>query len=171
MPLCSEIAIFSTWCQDRNLDPVTSNVSVVLSFLREMLDKQRSSSTIKDYTPAIAALHAPIAGRSVGRDSAVTQFLRGVRRMGRAPCLNHCNPRASKYSRLKPPWEYTLSFLDARYHFWDATQATDDLQGSPCAWCILLTSLGLIPCESWFRVVSHHSTAWLNWFLYLLWYI
>ncbi len=37
--------IFSTWCQDRNLDPVTSDVSVVLSFLQEMLDKQRSSST------------------------------------------------------------------------------------------------------------------------------
>ncbi len=25
--------VFSTWCQDRDLDPVPSNVSVVLSFL------------------------------------------------------------------------------------------------------------------------------------------
>ncbi len=55
-------AIFSTWCQDRDLDPVTSDVSVVLSFLLEMLDKQRSSSTIKVYAAAIAAFHAPIAG-------------------------------------------------------------------------------------------------------------
>ncbi len=62
-------AIFLTWCQDRDLDPVTSNVSVVLSFLQEMLDKQRPSSTIKVYAAAIAAFHAPIAGRSVGRDS------------------------------------------------------------------------------------------------------
>ncbi len=38
-------SVFSTWCQDRDLDPVTSDVSVVLSFLQEMLDKQRSSST------------------------------------------------------------------------------------------------------------------------------
>ncbi len=68
-------SIFSAWCQDRDLDPVTSNVSVVLSFLQEMLDKQRSSSTIKVYTAAIAAFHAPIAGRSVGRDSEVIQFL------------------------------------------------------------------------------------------------
>ncbi len=60
-------SIFSTWCQDRDLDPVTSNVSVVLSFLQEMLDKQHSSSTIKFYAPAILAFHAPIAGRSVGR--------------------------------------------------------------------------------------------------------
>ncbi len=43
--------------------------------------------------------------------------------------------------------------MDARYHLWDDTQATDDSQGSPCAWCILLTPLGLIPCESCFRVI------------------
>ncbi len=34
--------------------------------------------------------------------------------------------------------------MDARYHLRDDTQATDDPQGSPCAWCILLTPLGLI---------------------------
>ncbi len=31
--------IFSAWCQDQDLDPVTSDVSVVLSFLQEMLEK------------------------------------------------------------------------------------------------------------------------------------
>ncbi len=61
--------IFSAWCQDRDLDPVTSDVLVVLSFLQEMLDKQRSSSTIKVYTAAIAVFHAPFAGRSMGRDN------------------------------------------------------------------------------------------------------
>ncbi len=66
--------IFSAWCQDR--DPVNSNVSVVLSFLQGMLDKHRSSSTITVYAAAIVAFHAPIAGRSVGRDSAVITFLR-----------------------------------------------------------------------------------------------
>ncbi len=55
-------AFFSTWCQDHNLDPVTSDVSVVLSFLQEMLDKQHSSSTIKVYAAAIAAFHAHIDG-------------------------------------------------------------------------------------------------------------
>ncbi len=64
-----KLSIFSTWCQDRDLDPVISDVSEVLSFLQEMLDKQRSSSTVKVYTAAIAAFHTPIAGRSVGRDS------------------------------------------------------------------------------------------------------
>ncbi len=76
-----KLAIFSTCCQDRDLDPVTSDVLVVRSFLQKMLDKQRSSSTIKVYTAAIVAFHTPIAGRSVGRDSAVNQFLQGTRRM------------------------------------------------------------------------------------------
>ncbi len=86
-------AIFSAWCQDRDVDPVTSDVSVVLSFLQEMLDKQRSSSTIKVYPAAIAAFHAPIAGQSVGRNSAVVQFIRGARRM---------NPPRP---RTVPPWD------------------------------------------------------------------
>ncbi len=79
------------WCRD--LDPVTSDVSVVLSFMQEMLDKQRSSSTIIVYAAAIVAFHALMAGRSVGRDSAVTQFWRGARRM---------NPQ---HSRTVPPWD------------------------------------------------------------------
>ncbi len=74
-------SVFSAWCQDRKLDPVTSDVSVVLSFLQEMLDKQRSSFTIKVYTAAIVAFHAHIAGRLVGRNSAVVQFLQGSRRI------------------------------------------------------------------------------------------
>ncbi len=40
-------SIFSTWCQDCDLDPVTSDVSVVLSFLQEMLDKPRLGYVLK----------------------------------------------------------------------------------------------------------------------------
>ncbi len=43
------------------------------------MDKQHFLSTIKAYMAAIAALHASIAGRSMARDSAVVQFLRGAR--------------------------------------------------------------------------------------------
>ncbi len=85
-------SIFSAWCQDRDVEPVTSDVSVVLSFLQEMLDKQRSSFTIK---VSIAAFHAPIAGHSVGRDSVVIKSLRGARRMN--------PPRPHTI----PPWDLT----------------------------------------------------------------
>ncbi len=100
-------SIFSARCQDRDLDPVTSDVSVFLSLLQKMLDKQRSSSTIKVYAAAIAAFHASIAGRSVDRDNSI--FTRpqenespassysstlGLTNRTKGPCLNHCNPRA-----------------------------------------------------------------------------
>ncbi len=45
-----------------------------------------------------------------------------------------------------------------RYHLRDDTQATP----RP-----LLTPLSLIPCESWFRVVPRHSTAWFKVFLFV----
>ncbi len=51
-------SIFSAWCQDHDLEPVTSKVSVVLSFMQEMLDKPRSSSTLKIYAAAIVAFHS-----------------------------------------------------------------------------------------------------------------
>ncbi len=86
-------SVFLTWCQDCDFDLVTSDASVVLSFLQEMLDKQLSSSTVKVYAAAIAAFHAPVADRSGGRDSAVVKFLRGVRKM---------NPL---HPRTVPPWD------------------------------------------------------------------
>ncbi len=85
--------IFSTLCQDRDLEPVTSDMAVVLSLLQEMLNKQCSSSTIKVSVAAIVAFDAPIAGRSVGRDSAGTQFLRCARR------------KYSPRPRSVPPWD------------------------------------------------------------------
>ncbi len=58
------------------------------------LSKQLSTSTIKVYAAAIAAFHAPIAGRSVGRDSAVIKFLRGAYSI-----FNPLRPRTV------PPWD------------------------------------------------------------------
>ncbi len=67
-----------------------------------MLDKQRSSSTIKDYAAAIAASHAPIAGRWVGRNSAVLQFLRGAKRIN-PPC-----PRTVPLWNLPTVWTIVI---------------------------------------------------------------
>ncbi len=84
-----KLSVFSTWCQDRDLDPVPSDVSVVLSFLQEMLDKQHSTSTIKVYAAAIvASMPLLLADRW-----AEIQFLQGARRM---------NPPRP---RTVPPWD------------------------------------------------------------------
>ncbi len=74
-------SVFSTWCLNRGENPSTSELTVVLSFLQELLDKGRSHSTLKVFVAAIAAFHAPIAGQSVGRDNSVVRFLKGARRL------------------------------------------------------------------------------------------
>ncbi len=105
-------SIFSARCQDRDLDPVTSDVSMVLSFLQEMLDKHRSSSTIKVYVAAIAAFHAPISGQSEGRNSVVIKFLRGARRM------NLLCPHTV------PPWNLPTVLRALKGHLFEQLQST-----------------------------------------------
>jgi hypothetical protein len=74
-------SVFSSWCQTRGEDPTKCDISVILSFLQELLDKGRAPSTLRVYVAAITASHAPIAGQSVGRNNLVVRFLRGSRRL------------------------------------------------------------------------------------------
>ncbi len=55
-------SVFSTWCTSRGADPEVCDISLILSFLQELLEKGRSPSTLKVYVAAIAASHAPIDG-------------------------------------------------------------------------------------------------------------
>ncbi len=76
-----ERSIFSAWCSNLGTDPVSCDISLILSFPQELLDKGRSPSTLKVYVADIAASHAPIAGQLVGRDYLVVCFLKGSRRL------------------------------------------------------------------------------------------
>ncbi len=72
-------SVFAAFCSTRGTDPVFCDISLILSFLQELLDKGRSPSTFKVYVAAIAASQAPIAGQSVGRNNLVVRFLKGSR--------------------------------------------------------------------------------------------
>ncbi len=67
--------------QTSGTDPVSCDISLILSFLQELLDKGHSPSTLKVYVADIAASHALIAGQLVGRDNLVVCFLKGSRRL------------------------------------------------------------------------------------------
>ncbi|KAI2664298.1 Transposon Ty3-G Gag-Pol polyprotein [Labeo rohita] len=110
-------SVFSTWCSTRGKNPVSCDISVILSFLQELLDKGRSPSTLKVYVAAIAASHAPIAGQSIGRNNLVIRFLKGSRRMN--PSRPHTIPtwdlstvlRALKSSPFEPLSDADLKTL------------------------------------------------------------
>ncbi len=69
------------WCSTRGTDPVSSDISLILSFLKELLYKGHSPSTLKVNVSAISASHAPIAGQLVSRNNLVVRFLKGSRRL------------------------------------------------------------------------------------------
>ncbi|KAL0149536.1 hypothetical protein M9458_055063, partial [Cirrhinus mrigala] len=58
-------SVFSAWCSIHGEDPASCDISVILSFLQELLDKGCSPSTLKVYVAAIMASHAPIAGQAL----------------------------------------------------------------------------------------------------------
>ncbi len=69
-------SVFSTWCTTHSSDPVLCDISLILSFLQELLEKGRSPSTLKVYVVAMAA-----SRQSVGRNNLVVRFLKGSRRL------------------------------------------------------------------------------------------
>ncbi len=73
--------VFSTWCRERRLDPVTCPVVQVLEFLQDRFSAGLSPSTLKVYVAAIAAFDAPSRDGPLGRLPLVVRFLRGTRRM------------------------------------------------------------------------------------------
>ena len=77
----SKWSVFSSWCTARGLSPLDCEVTEVLSFLQELLDKGRSPSTLKVYVAAIAACSTATPGQSLGRNDLVIRFLRGARRL------------------------------------------------------------------------------------------
>ncbi len=67
--------LFTSWCRDRQLDPVNCPVGSVLEFLQARFSAGLTHSTLKVYVVAITAYHAPLCGQSVGRHPLVTRFL------------------------------------------------------------------------------------------------
>ncbi len=74
-------SVFLGWCSAHGLDLVSCDVSHMLTFLQELLDKGCTTSTLKVYVTAIVANHSLGAGQSIGKNDLIVRFLKGVRRL------------------------------------------------------------------------------------------
>ncbi len=54
--------VFTSWCSDRQLDPVNCPVGTVLEFLQDGFTAGVTPSTLKVYVTAISAYHIPLGG-------------------------------------------------------------------------------------------------------------
>ncbi len=83
--------LFTSWCGDRQLDPVNCPVGTVLEFLQARLSAGLTHSTLKVYVVAVSAYHTSLGGQSVGRNPLVTRFLHGALRL-RPPVRSRISP-------------------------------------------------------------------------------
>ncbi len=88
--------LFTSWCGDRQLDPVHCPVCTVLEFLQAQLPTGLAHSTLKVYVAAILAYHASLGGQLVAKKPLITHFLRGALRL-----------RPPVRSRI-PPWDLAV---------------------------------------------------------------
>ncbi len=73
--------LFTSWCGDRQLDPVHCPIGTVLEFLQAQLSTGLTHSTLKVYVAAISTYYASLGEQSVGRHPLVTRFLCGALRL------------------------------------------------------------------------------------------
>uniref|UniRef100_A0A1A8PZ04 ribonuclease H n=1 Tax=Nothobranchius rachovii TaxID=451742 RepID=A0A1A8PZ04_9TELE len=73
--------VFEAWCQGREISPFQCPVSVILSFLQDLLDGKKAFSTIKVYLAAISARHLGFGKKLAGQHPLVCSFMRGARRL------------------------------------------------------------------------------------------
>ncbi|XP_073671778.1 uncharacterized protein [Paramisgurnus dabryanus] len=73
--------LFTTWCSDRDVDPVHCSVPKILEFLQSLLDGGRSPATLRVYVAAISSRHARVDNDTVGCHRLVSLFLKGAWRL------------------------------------------------------------------------------------------
>ncbi len=67
-------SLFSDLCSVQNKDPSSCEVSSILTFLRELLDKGHNFSMLRVYVAAIAVNHTLVAGQSVSNNYLIVKF-------------------------------------------------------------------------------------------------
>ena len=74
----SEWAKWSSWCVQRQEDPISCNLNRFLEFLAELFDAGLQYRTINVYRSAISVSHLPVDGCLLGSHPLVTRFMKGV---------------------------------------------------------------------------------------------
>ena len=69
---------WSSWCAEKQEDPVSRDISCFVEFLSELFDSGLQYRTINVYQSAISASHLSIEGSSIGSHQLVSRFMTGI---------------------------------------------------------------------------------------------
>ncbi|KAM4696339.1 LOW QUALITY PROTEIN: uncharacterized protein WCC33_015103 [Rhinophrynus dorsalis] len=70
---------WSSWCLERDLDPISAPSIEVVNFLSHLFDLGKAYRTINTYRSAISAGHTTVDGIPVGQTVIVCRLMRGIR--------------------------------------------------------------------------------------------
>ena len=93
-----------SWCSERNSDPVSGTIGEVVNFLAHLFNEGYQYRSLNAYRSAIASMHTPIDGVSIGQHPLVSRLLKGA---------FHSRPPLPKYSET---WDVSkvLAYLDGQ---------------------------------------------------------
>ena len=69
---------WSSWCDQRQVDPFSTSLNVILEFLAELLHKGYKYRTIGVYRSTISNFHQPIDGIVIGKHPLMSKFMKWV---------------------------------------------------------------------------------------------
>ena len=67
-----------SWCSERNTDPISGPIEDVVNFLAHLFNEGYQYHSLNAYRSAIASMHTPIDGVSIGQHPLVTRLLKGA---------------------------------------------------------------------------------------------
>ena len=67
-----------SWCSERQADPVSGPIEDVVNFLAFLHSENYQYRSLNSYRSAIASMHAPVDGVSIGQHPLVTRLLKGA---------------------------------------------------------------------------------------------
>ena len=74
----SQFAKWAGWCHERDIDPVSGDITGVINFLADLFYKGYQHRSICAYRSAISSVHEKVDGHQVGSHPMVSRLLKGV---------------------------------------------------------------------------------------------
>ena len=69
---------WSSWCSKEKVNPFSTTIKHILSYLADLFHQGRQYRTIRVYRSAISSFHVPLEGVVVGQHPLVTKFMKGI---------------------------------------------------------------------------------------------
>lgn len=69
---------FTSWCAERNADPFTADINLILGYLQHLLNLKLSYRTLGVHRSAVSRFRVGINGRPVGEHLLIVKFIKGA---------------------------------------------------------------------------------------------